>query len=154
TVNQVGALATSFDGGGAVLLSAAGPLTFAVATTGASVSATATEAVTPAAGVDNVTVNSGVTVQATAGDVTFHAGDDISVSNTANVTATGNVLLASGVDDNDGEGAMELDGTLSAGAGGRVELDVGAAQGATQASTGAITGGSLLLLGTGTGGSF
>src|SRR5262249_51270481 len=43
---------------------------------------------------------------------------------------------------------------LSAGVAGRVELNVGAQSGATQAATGQITGGKLLLLGSGTLGTF
>src|SRR6266436_5851689 len=103
---------------------------------------------------DNVTVNSGVTVQATAGDVTFQAGDRIVINSTANVTASGNLLFASGFGDTDSDGSMLLDGNLTAGAANRVELNVGARQGATQTSSGKIIAGQLRLLGTGTSGSF
>src|SRR5205085_358433 len=151
--HQVG----NFAGGGTTTLVAASPITFAVNTSSAgTLTATATETVPPTPNVDNVTVNAGITVQSTGGDVVFQAGDNIVINATAQVLATaGNVSFTSGFGDNDGEGAQTLDGTLSASAAtGVVTLNLSAQQGATQAGTGTITGNQLLLLGTGLAGSF
>src|SRR5262245_51017941 len=151
--HQVG----NFAAGGTTTLVAASPMTFAINTTSAgTLTATATETVPPTPNVDNVTVNAGITVQSTGGDVVFQAGDNVVINATAQVLApTGNVSFTSGFGDNDNEGAQTLDGTISASATtGVVALNLSAQQGATQAGTGTITGNQLLLLGTGTAGSF
>src|SRR5205823_5373138 len=129
---------------------AASPITFAINTTSAgTLTATATETVPPTPNVDNITVNAGITVQSTGGDVVFQAGDNIVINATAQVLApAGNISFTSGFGDNDGEGAQTLDGTISASATtGVVTLNLSAQQGATQAGTGSITGNQLLLLG-------
>src|SRR5207302_515706 len=118
--------------------------------------ATATEIVPPTPNVDNITVNAGITVQSTGSDVIFQAGDNIVINATAQVLApAGNISFTSGFGDNDGEGAQTLDGTISASATtGVVTLNLSVQQGASQAGTGTISGDQLLLLGTGTAGSF
>src|SRR5207302_8130779 len=105
-----------FASGGTTTLVAASPITIAINNTSAgTLTATATETIPPTPNVDNVTVNAGVTVQSTGGDVVFQAGDNLVVNATAQVLATaGSVGLTSGFGDNDGEGAQTLDGTVSA----------------------------------------
>src|SRR5205823_5610410 len=98
TIASVGALATSFSAGSAVLTTT-GPMTFAVNTTAASVSATSTDTATT--NFDNLAVNSGVTLQAIAGDVALQAGDRIIVNSGGNVTASGNLLFFSAFGDTD-----------------------------------------------------
>src|SRR5262249_42523980 len=134
-VDSVSGLTTSSDAG-ATVLTAASPITFAVNTTATSITATATESGTT--NFDNITVNAGVTVTATAGNITFRAGDRIIINATATVQATastGNVTLESGFGDSDNDGSQTLDGTISAGGSGVVTLNLNAQQGATQAST-------------------
>ena len=158
TINNVGGLATSSNtGAGTTTLIASGPLTFAVNTSSeGTLTATATDGAV--INTENITVNSRVTVESTSGDVLFEAGDRIILNATAIVRSTsagGNVTLESGFGDIDGDGAMTLDGTVSAGAtSGVVTLDLQAQQGATQVDTGTITGHALQLLSSGFGGSF
>jgi hypothetical protein len=151
TVTDLGSLTTS-SSAGAVTLTATSPIVFGVNTSAKSLLARAFES--PVANFDNITVSAGVTVSATAGDVTFETGDRIIIAATSKVSASGNVSLRSGVNDADGDGSMALDGTISAGAGGVVTLDLNAQQGAAEAATGSITGGGLLLLASGAAGSF
>src|SRR5207248_7834040 len=118
--------------------------------------ATATETAPPTPGLDNITVNAGVTVESTGGDVVFQAGDDITVNATAVVQAlSGNIDFRTGFGDNDGEGVMALNGTVAANAAtGSVALNVSATNAALPAGTpivaeaagASITGASLLLL--------
>jgi hypothetical protein len=107
------------------------------------------------ANVDNITVPAGVTVTA-AGDVLFRAGDGIVVDATATVQATGgggNVIFESGYADNDGDGAMTLDGAVLAA--GNVVLKLNVVSGtALQSSTSTITATGLQLLSVSGGGSF
>jgi hypothetical protein len=157
TVTVVDGLAVSSNTGTTTTLAASSPVTFAVNTTSiGTLTATANETAPAAPNVDNVTVNAGVTVQSTNGDVVFQAGDNIDVSATASVLAlNGNISLTSGFADNDGEGAQTLDGTIQANnATGIVTINVSGTQGATQAAGGTISGSQLLLLGTGAAGSF
>lgn len=109
-------------------------------------------------GFDNVTVNAGVTVKSTAGDVIFNAGDNIYVSNTATVQSdTGNVTLNSGVSDSDDIGRQQLDGNIQV-ASGTATINLNTEAGpAAQASGGTIMAANLRLLsgaGTAGGGSF
>jgi hypothetical protein len=147
TVNSVGALATSSNVG-LTVLTATSPITFAVDTTQAAIVAQAVESGTP--NTDNITVNAGVTVTASDGDVLFEAGDRIIINATATVQATaagGNVTFRSAVGDTENDGLMTLDGTVSAGA--TITLDLNDQQGATQAVTGTLTATNLLLLSNG-----
>ena len=159
TITTVDGLATSSNvGTGTATISASSPVTFAVNTSsGGNLTANATEDA-GALATDDVTVNAGVTVQSTAGDVTFNAGDDIVINGTATVQATaanGDVTLNSGVADNDNVGTQTLDGTVSANTtNGVVTLNLNADGSATQAGTGTITANGLRLLGTGADGSF
>ncbi len=159
TIASVDGQATSSNvGTGTTTISASGPVTFAVNTSsGGNLTANATEDA-GALATDDVTVNAGVTVQSTAGDVTFNAGDDIVITATGVVQATaanGDVTLNSGVADNDNVGTQTLDGTVSANTtNGVVTLDLNADGSATQAGTGTITANGLRLLGTGADGSF
>ena len=90
------------------------PLTFAVDTTSpGTISATASETVPPTPNVDNVTVNVGVTVKSTGGDVVFRAGDNVVLQSGSLVKSdTGNVTLTAGFGDNDGEAAIALNGSV------------------------------------------
>ena len=159
TIASVDGQATSSNvGTGTTTISASSPVTFAVNTSsGGNLTANATEDA-GALATDDVTVNAGVTVQSTAGDVTFNAGDDIVITATGVVQATaanGDVTLNSGVGDNDNVGTQTLDGTVSANTtNGVVTLDLNADGSATQAGTGTITANGLRLLGTGADGSF
>jgi hypothetical protein len=155
TIAAVGALLTSANLGGATTLSAASPVTFAVNTTSAgTITANAVDD-TAGPNNDNVTVNAGVTLQSTGGDVDFNAGDDIVITATATVSASGNVTFNSAFNDNDNEGMQTLNGTVSAGAAtGIVTLNAGAFGPVTEAGTGTISGNQLLLLGTGAAGTF
>ena len=116
-VNSVGAIVTSSNVGTTILV-ASSPITFAVNSSQAVITATATDSA--GGGVDNITVNSGVTVTASSGDVTFNAGDDVSIPAGAIVQAAfGNILLnvdgAAGTDSDVGTGAtVTVAGTLTA----------------------------------------
>lgn len=149
TVASVGALSTSSNVGNTIL-TASSPITFDTDTTQANMLVQALESGAGTPNTDNITVNAGVTVAATAGKVVFEAGDRIVIEATAVVTATANsgeVILQSGVDDTDNDGSMTLDGTVSApGAGGTITLNLHDQQGATQAATGTLTATNLLLL--------
>ncbi|MDB5385367.1 MAG: Extracellular serine protease precursor, partial [Planctomycetaceae bacterium] len=156
-VNSVDGIATSNNSGTTTHITAHSPVTFAVNTTSVgTITADAVESSTPS--FDNVTVNSGVTVDSTGGNVLFNAGDQIIVTNTATVKSdTGNVVLASGVADTDGDDSQTLNGTIQANnsATTQVTIDLRANGGiATEASTGSILAGRLQLLSTISGGSF
>tara|TARA_R110002072_G_scaffold243821_2_gene403150 strand:- start:147970 stop:171135 length:23166 start_codon:yes stop_codon:yes gene_type:complete len=162
TINSVDGQATSSNvGAGTTTLTASSPVTFAVNTSsGGNLTANATEDAGAATN-DDVTVNAGVTVQSTAGDVTFNAGDDIVIAATGVVQATaagGDVTLNAGVGDNDNQATMTLDGTVSANTtNGVVTLNLGAggaASPALQGATGMITADGLRLLSAGANGSF
>ncbi len=153
TVANVGSVPTSSNVGNTTL-TATSPITFAADTTQADILAQAFESGTP--NTDNITVNAGVTVTASTGNVEFEAGDRIIVHATAVVTARlGNVTFQSGFGDTDGDGSMTLNGTVNApGAGGTITLNLNAQQGAVQSPDGALTATNLLLLSTGANGSF
>ena len=68
----------NFAGGGTTTFSAASPFTFAIDFTSAgTVTATATETNDPGTFADVLTVNAGITVQSTGGNVVLQAGDDV-----------------------------------------------------------------------------
>lgn len=157
TVNSVDGVTTSNNGGTTTTLTANSPVTFAVNTT--SVGTITTNAVESApTNFDNITVNAGVTVRSTGGDVLFNAGDRIIITNTSTVRAdVGNIVLTSGVADTDNDGSQTLDGTIRAdnSTTTRVTIDLSAEAGsASQAGTGTILAGQLRLLSTTNGGSF
>src|SRR5207247_2652566 len=65
--------------------------------------------------IDTITVNPGLSVQSTGGDVQFAAGDDIVINATAVVQApTGNIDFRSGFGDTDNEGITTINGTVVA----------------------------------------
>ncbi|HQU45496.1 MAG TPA: hypothetical protein PK867_21965, partial [Pirellulales bacterium] len=115
TIASVAGLTTS-SSGGTTTLGAAGPITFAVNTTSAgTLTATTTE---PASETgppeENITVNSGVTVESTTGDVDFTSGDGITVPAGATVKSdSGAINLVTGSGDNDADASTLLNGTLS-----------------------------------------
>jgi hypothetical protein len=157
TVTAVDTLATSMNQAtpsAPTMLTATSPITFAVNTTSVG-TLTATAQETPTPSFDNVTVNTGVTVQATGGDVIFQAGDDIVISAGATVQASGNVTLTAGFQDVDNEGMIQINGTVLASLlTGVVTLNVGTVGPALEGAAGSIQANGLLLLGTGAAGSF
>jgi hypothetical protein len=120
TITNVDNLTTSANAGASTTLSANSPLTFAVNTTSsgtltATTTETASESTTPLPPPDDdVTVNSGVTVESTGGDVIFTSGDSIiTQSGSVLKSDTGTVTLNVGVGDNDNDAQLILDGTIS-----------------------------------------
>ncbi|HEY1379409.1 MAG TPA: VCBS repeat-containing protein [Gemmataceae bacterium] len=137
--------------GGAVTVTAQSPLTVAADVTAAgTITLTAGETSDAPAFADDLTVNAGVTVRSTGGDVVLLAGDDVIVNGTAQ--AAGDVDLRSGFGDTDGEGVIAINGAVTAAA--TVALNVlvanaglpAGAAGATEAATASITAAGLLLL--------
>jgi hypothetical protein len=149
TINAVGTLLTS-NAGGPVILQAASPMTFAVNTTSAA-ALTATTADNSGFHNDNITVNTGVTVASTVGDVVFDSGDDVVINGTVQ-SQFRDVDLVAGFADTDGEGVISINGTVSAVA--TVTLNVKATNTALGAGTpiatetagGTISAAGLLLL--------
>src|SRR5215211_5281787 len=92
--------------------------TFAVDTVSAgSITITADET-TPTASGDDVTVNSGVTVESTGGDVIFDAGDNVVLQSGSVVKSDiGSVSFSAGVNDNDTIDDIVLNGTVIAAGG-------------------------------------
>src|SRR5690606_19354074 len=62
---------------------------------------------------DDLTINAGVTVEVTAGDLTLIAGDDIVIGTGAEASASGAVSLVAGFGDLDGGGGIVINGTVS-----------------------------------------
>ncbi|HPM81731.1 MAG TPA: DNRLRE domain-containing protein, partial [Candidatus Anammoximicrobium sp.] len=155
TIAAIGTLPTSYSAGG-VTITAGSPITFAVNTSSVS-TATYTSNDDNGAGLDNITVNSNVTVEVTGAnqDLIFQSGDQIIINTNATVRSTGsggNVVLESGYNDADNDGSMTLDGTVSAAS--TITLDLNDEAGAGTQTAGSITATNLQLLsGTG-GGSF
>ena len=150
SVTAFGATVTGGAGAGAATITAASPMTFAADTTSGG-TLTATTADNNGIHIDNITVNAGVTVQSTGGDVVFHAGDDVIVNGTVQSGAR-DVNLVAGFGDTDGEGVIAINGTASATA--TVALNVSATNAAlpagtpiaTEAAAGTISAAGLLLL--------
>ncbi len=112
---------SSFNRSGLLSLSAHSPITFAVNTTSAgpltaTSSETSTETTTPLpAPDDDITVNAGVTVESTGGDVNLTSGDSIVMQSGSVVKSdTGNVNLRAGSGDNDNDASMSLNGSIQA----------------------------------------
>src|SRR5205807_776547 len=92
--------------------------TFAVDTiSNGSITATATETADESANPpeDDITVNAGVTVQSTGGDVTFVSGDSIITQPGSVIQAAGAINLTIGNGDTDNDAVFNLQGTLIAG---------------------------------------
>jgi hypothetical protein len=107
TIGAVDGLASSSNAGGATTISAASPLTFAsdMSSVGTAIY-TAGEANDPPTFADDLTINSGVTVSVTTGDLILRAGDEIVFQSGAKATASGTVFLTAGDGDLDGDGAI------------------------------------------------
>ena len=118
TVTVVGALATSSNLGTTTTITATSPLTFAVntTTTGDTVY-TAGEVADAGVFADDLTINAGVTVSVTAGNLTLQAGDEIVLNGTSVATASGTITLNVGFNDLDGVGGAVIRGTIDAGSG-------------------------------------
>jgi filamentous hemagglutinin family protein len=115
TIASVDALTPSNGGTGATALSASSPMTIAADVIQAgTIDMTADEDPVPGPG-DDLTVNTGVTVRSTGGDVILRAGDQVTLTGTALVESTGGtVTLIAGFNDNDGAGAITGAGRASA----------------------------------------
>lgn len=165
TIGAVDGLTSSTNTGTTTTLTASSPITFAVTTTSAgtlsaATSETASETTTPLPPPDDdITVNPGVTVQSTGGDVYLRSADGVIVNNTSRVLApSGNISLSSGDNgmflngasrDNDNDAAMVLSGVVAASSGnGTVDL-IGEGAAVTETVTGTISGAGLVLEGTG-----
>lgn len=155
-VGQVDGLSSSYNLGGNTTLSANGPIVFSENTASAgtlSVTTTETEPRTPLPPPeDNITLNSGMTVQSTGGGVDLQAADAISVPAKSQVLAPlGNISLTVGSGDDDNDASMTLTGTLSTG--GDLAINVPTGNSATLTGTATATrviengGGSLFVNG-------
>ncbi|MEZ5593177.1 MAG: hypothetical protein R3F53_21695 [Gammaproteobacteria bacterium] len=97
---------------GTIDLTANSPITFAAnLIAGGNITATAVD--DGAADTDNITVNAGVTVQSTGGDVTLQAGDDVFMGIGATISANGTLDLTAGFGDTDGDGGITMAATAS-----------------------------------------
>jgi hypothetical protein len=121
TVASARGVPASFSDGGPVSLTAHSPLTFAVNTMSAgglsaATTETATETSTPLPPPDDdITVNSGVTVESTGGDVSFTSADSVVLQPGSVVKSdSGNVSLTAGSGDNDNDASASLNGTVQA----------------------------------------
>ena len=135
TITAIGSLLTSSNTGTTTSLTAMSPMTFAVNTTSAG-TLTALTVDDNGPDIDNITVDSGVTVESTGGDVIFDAGDDVVIDGTVESTFR-DVDLEAGFSDTDGEGVISIDGTVSAVA--TVALNVNATNAALPAGTAVVT---------------
>jgi hypothetical protein len=111
TINSVDGLTTSTNtSGGTTTITASSPLTFAVDTLSSGLAIyTAGEISDAGLCADDLTVNSGVTVASSSGDITLQAGDDIIINGT--VSASGALNITAGFNDLDGCGELMIDGT-------------------------------------------
>ncbi len=157
TINAVGSLLTSSNTGTTTSLTAMSPMTFAVNTTSAG-TLTAITVDDNGPSVDNITVNPGVTVESTGGDVVFDAGDDDVIDGTVESTFR-DVDLEAGFGDTDGEGVISIGAGATVSAVATVTLNVNATDAAlpantpivNEAATASITAAGLLLLNAPTG---
>lgn len=126
TVAAVDGVGTSANNasGGTETLSADSPFTFSVNDTSSgtitvTTTETASETGTPLPPPDDdITVETGVTVESTGGDIVFTSGDSIVIQTGGTVTSdTGSVSLTAGVGDNDNDGTLELNGTVNSSTG-------------------------------------
>jgi hypothetical protein len=100
--------------GNTTTISASSPMTFAVNTmTTGDTTYTAGETNDPGTFADDLTVNMGVTVSVSAGDLTLRAGDDIILNSGSTVSASGALTITAGFNDLDGSGGLVLNGTIS-----------------------------------------
>lgn len=109
-ITVVDGLATSHNNGTTTTISAASPITFLVDTFGVgTMTFNALESTDPG---DDITVEKLLTVQATAGDVIFNAGDGIVLKNFSKVQASGTIALNIGVGDTDGISFADIQGSI------------------------------------------
>ncbi|HEX2824854.1 MAG TPA: filamentous hemagglutinin N-terminal domain-containing protein [Burkholderiales bacterium] len=125
-VTSVAGITSSDAGNGGFNLRTHSPLTFAVDTTFAGdMTLDATES---AAAGDDITVNAGVTVKSTGGNLTLRAGDNVKLLSGSKVlteAAGKTVTLLSSFNDTDGAGAITLDTATIATNGGDIQLTGG-----------------------------
>jgi fibronectin-binding autotransporter adhesin len=113
TIGSVGGVNGITATGGAVAISAAGPMTVTRnVTTPGTITLTALESV-PAAGGDDLSITSGTTINSTAGNIQLAAGDALNLLAGAVVQAAGNVLLVGGFSDDGNGGAVNFLGTAT-----------------------------------------
>jgi Ca2+-binding RTX toxin-like protein len=113
TIGAVDGLASSSNSGGTTTIRAASPLTFAAnVTTAGTTSYEAGETADGPTGADDLTINGGIKVEVTAGDLTLMAGDDIILETGAQAIASGNVFLLAGNGDADNLGRIESRGLI------------------------------------------
>lgn len=150
TMTSLGGLNASSNTAGFLSLSSTGPVTFAAHTT-SSGSLTVTTSDGTVSNTENISVNAGVTVKSTGGNLLFQAGDRISLAASSTVEATlGSVMLSSGFGDSDSDGSQVLNGLVTAAD--RITIQLSAEAGsATEGSSGSLVAPNLLLLSTGTG---
>lgn len=117
-IAPAGALTSSTNTGTTTSLSTSGALTFTVNTssTGA-LTAAVTESAVPVAGVDNLIVNSGVTLSSQGG-LSLLAGDDVTINVDATLSATGAILIGvdAGNNDSGSGGVATLNGDFTSNA--------------------------------------
>jgi len=115
-VNSANGISVLVTAAGDVTITALSPLTVAADVIApGNITLTAGEISDAPVWADDLTVNSFVTVQSTAGNVTLRAGDDVNLLSDSNVIAFGNVTIQAGFGDLDGRGNVTLDGTITAG---------------------------------------
>lgn len=116
TIANILGQTTSINTGTTTDVSAASPLVVATNTTSAgTLTLTAGEISDAPTFADDLTVNAGVTVSSTGGDVNLRAGDDVILQATSVVQAAGSVFIIAGFGDLDGGGDLILNGTVIAG---------------------------------------
>src|SRR5262249_47297800 len=92
TINSVAGAATSSNTGSTTTITATSPLTFAVnATTAGDTTYTAGETSDIPTFADDLTVNSGVTLNVTGGNLTVQAGDQILLNAGSTISASGTI---------------------------------------------------------------
>ncbi len=113
TIGTVNGLVGFSNTGTTTTITAASPLTIAAnsSSTG-STTLTASETV-PAAPGDDLTIDSGVTVNVSAGDLFLLAGDDVVLQSGAQATAADRVDVNAAFGDNDGAGGIDSHGSVS-----------------------------------------
>jgi autotransporter-associated beta strand protein len=115
------------------------------------ITASTNETTPPTPSVDNITVNAGVTVESTGGDVSLLAADDVVVNGSV-VSDIGDLDLRSGLGDNDNEGIITLAGLVSVRQANTVAINVNSTNsaiangGVTETGGGRIISGGVLLL--------
>jgi hypothetical protein len=102
TIANVGGVLTSANAGTTTSLTASGPLTFAANTSsGGTLTATVLENAATTGGVDNIIVNTGVTLTSQNDAVFLLAGDDITIAAGATVSANSTISIAVDAGNND-----------------------------------------------------